>query len=88
MEKTPLTIVSKREWEITTSKGEQKNGVTYIAFNAENEPIKFQSQNYDHKVYTGTMKFDPKKSELITLQIDLFDGVMKFREMDENSDIE
>ena len=86
MEKTPVTIVSKREWEVTTNKGEQKNGCTYVGFVADNSPIKFQSGNYDHKVHKGVMKFDASKSELIALQIDLFDGQLKYRELDETEE--
>lgn len=85
-----IFLVSQREYSFTPSEGKnagiEMTGVEYIGYLPTGVPIKFTSQNTEHKVHRGYIGYREEGAEDISLDTLLFDGVVKYREVLDPSD--
>lgn len=76
-----LTIIEAKEYAFNDDKtGEEIKGMRYTAFNANNEPIVFTSDVYDHKVHANEIGYNAEKAEFIRLNVKVWNGKVKYRE--------
>lgn len=81
MARVKLTVIEKRKYsfkDLTT--GQDIEGVSYTAFNEQDKPLVFTSQDYDHPIHSTEIGFNPEACEVIDLKVKVWDGKVKYQE--------
>lgn len=75
-----MTLISKRPFAFEGGKGEEVSGIMYAGFDETNTVISFSSKDENKEIFSA-MKFDEKHYCIVNIEARIWDGKVKYREV-------